>query len=249
MQAGKLGYPGYPGYPASGSPPDVSLLNAFTGLGAGLSTFASNAARDIATTTPLLSSEPPAPDAAATATPPPAAPAQPVPRMPAGVNPYGDDPHAQALWLAEKAIMGPESGGKANAQNPVSSAGGLFQIINPTWDAAIRKMGLPVAQSDAERNQQKYLPDLNTAVMRTINTDAAKALDSQGLPVTVQTLQAAHRLGPGGAAQAIRAAMSDPDAPLVGNGLSADATKGNGDIARLTVGQFLAAPYPRAGNN
>jgi hypothetical protein len=167
--------------------------------------------------------------------------------MPPGPNPYGDNPHAAELWLAERAIMGPESGGKADAQNPVTSAGGLFQITNGTWDAAAQKLGLPAATSDAERDIQKYQPGLNTAVMRQINTEAAAHLDAQGLPVTVETLQAAHRLGPGGATEAIKAAMTNPDAPLVGHGLAASAVKGNGDISGLTVGQFLASPYPRAG--
>lgn len=166
--------------------------------------------------------------------------------MPPGPNPYGNDPHAQALWLAERSIMGPESGGKANAQNPVSSAGGLFQITNGTFSAALQKMGITPPSSQAELNALKYQPDLNTKVMRQINTEAAGTLDAAGLPVTVQTLQAAHRLGPGGATAAIKAAMQDPNAPLVGNGLAADAVKGNGDIARLTVGEFLARPYPGA---
>lgn len=166
------------------------------------------------------------------------------PRMPSGPNPYGDNPHAQALWLAERAIVGPESGGKADAQNKVSSAGGLFQVIDSTWDATMREMGLPVASSIEDRNAQKYMPDLNTRVMRQINTEAAGALDAAGLPVTVQTLQAAHRLGPAGATAALKTAMRDRDAPLVGNGLARDAVRGNGDIARLTVGQFLASPYP-----
>ncbi len=225
----------------------MSLLNGLGALGSGLSAFAKNAAADdlTRTATPLLSS--PAPEAAATeATPPP--PAQlPGPRMPQGANPYGDDPHAQTLWLAEQSIKGPESGGKADAQNPVSSAGGLFQITDKTWDSALNKLGIPPAASEAERNAQKYQPDLNTRVMRSINTDAAWTLDAAGLPVTVQTLQAAHRLGPTGAVEAISAAMRDPTAPLIGNGLAPSAVRGNGDISHLSVGQFLNAPYPRAG--
>jgi hypothetical protein len=228
----------------------MSLINGLGAFGATLSAFAGEAAKDALTETParapLLSSTPAAANtAAANTTPPDSTPATASlagPRMPPGVNPY-TGPHAAALWQAESAIMGPESGGKANAQNPVSSAGGLFQIINPTWDSAIQKMGLPVASSDVERDVQKYQPGLNTAVMRSINTAAASALDAAGLPVTLQTLQAAHRLGPGGAAQAIKAAQANPDAPLVGNGLAADAVRGNGDIARLTVGEFLASPY------
>lgn len=223
----------------------MSLMDGISGLGTGLSAFGKEGLADTLAPrrTPLLMmpSPPVAPTEGATSV----AATQPIgPRMPPGVNPYGDDKHAQALWLAERAIVGPESGGKANAQNPISSAGGLFQIINPTWDAAMRKLGLPVAVSDEQRKAQKYDPDLNTAVMRAINKEAAGALDSAGLPVTVQTLQAAHRLGPAGAAAAIKAAMDNPDAPLVGNGLSPDAVRGNGDIARLTVGEFLARPYP-----
>lgn len=222
----------------------MSLINGISTLGSGLASFAADATKDAETQSRaslLNSAPPPAPAASEAAAPLPG------PRMPAGTNPYGTDPHAQALWLAEKAIMGPESGGKADAQNPVSSAGGLFQIINPTWDAAIQKLGLPVASSDDERNAQKYLPDLNTRVMRQINSEAAAALDKAGLPVDVQTLQAAHRLGPGGAVAAIKAAMANPDAPLIGNGLSPGAVRGNGDISHLSVSEFLKSPYPRSG--
>lgn len=234
----------------------MSLINGIASLGSGLNAFAGAGIADIETKAAkasLLNNTAPT-DTPAVDTPAPVAPATPPaptlpgPRMPAGPNPYGDNPHADALWAAEQSIKGPESGGKANAQNPVSSAGGLFQITDSTWDSALNKLGLPQPSSTAERNAQKYTPDLNTAVMRSINTDAAGALDAQGLPVTVQTLQAAHRLGPGGAAAAIKAAMNNPDAPLVGNGLAASATKGNGDISSLTVGQFLNAPYPGARN-
>lgn len=228
----------------------MSLINGIAAMGSGLSSVATTAAQEEVSRASLLNNASPVKKAAEPEAASPeaieATPEKAGPRMPPGVNPYGTGPHAAELWLAERAIMGPESGGKANAQNPISSAGGLFQIINPTWDAAIQKLGLPVAASDAERNAQKYQPELNTRVMRAINTEAARALDAQGLPVTPETLQAAHRLGPGGAAAAIKASLADPDAPLVGNGLAPDAVKGNGDVAGLTVGQFLARPYPRA---
>jgi hypothetical protein len=228
----------------------MSLLNGISGLGTSLSAFAGSAATDEATkATSLLNNTPPPADPAAVQAAPAdagAAASLPGPRMPPGVNPYGDNPHAQALWLAEQSIKGPESGGKADAQNPVSSAGGLFQITDSTWDRALQTMGLPTASDQANRNAQKYNPDLNTSVFRQINTEAASALDAAGLPVDAQTLSAAHRLGPSGATTAIKAAMADPSAPLVGNGLSPDAVKGNGDISHMTVGQFLAAPYPNA---
>ena len=225
----------------------MSLLNGISALGSGLSSYAEAGIKDEAARVkaPLLNSVAPPTDAPTAA--PDAPKPLPGPRVPDGVNPYGTGPHAAVLWQAERSIVGPESGGRANAQNPVSSAGGLFQIINPTWDAAMRRMGLPVAESDAERNAQKYLPDLNTRVMRQINTDAAAALAAHDLPVNVQTLQAAHRLGPAGATLAVQAAMENPNAPLVGNGLALNAARGNGDISRLTVGQFLAKPYPGSG--
>lgn len=231
----------------------MSLLNsALSGLGSGLVSFASDTLKDEEMRRQLPLMNMPKKEEIASAPKPmeeknaPEEKKLPGPRMPAGVNPYGDNPHAQELWLAERAIVGPESGGRANAQNPVSSAGGLYQITDSTWDSALRGLGLPVAATREDRNAQKYDANLNTRVMRQINTEAAAALDHAGLPVTVETLQAAHRLGPAGAASALRAAIMDPNAPLVGHGLAPDAVRGNGDIARLTVGQFLARPYPGA---
>jgi hypothetical protein len=227
----------------------VSLINGISGLGAGLNAFGSNAAADVTAPTrmPLLDSTPAATTPAAT--PPAATPTQAAPAAaatPPGANPY-TGPHAAALWQAENAIKGPESGGKADAQNTTTTAGGLFQITNGTFSAALQKMGVSPPTSQDDLNALKYNPDVNTKVMRQINADAAATLDAQGLPVNVQTLQAAHRLGPGGASTAIKAALTNPDAPLVGNGLAPDAVKGNGDIASMTVGQFLASPYPKAG--
>ena len=225
----------------------ASLLNGISSLGSGLISFGDDAikeevAKETRPRASLMNDAPPPPPQAEAK----AEPAKPGPRMPEGVNPYGTGPHAQALWLAERAIVGPESGGRADAQNPLTSAGGKFQIIDSTFKSALQKMGITPPQSQAELNAMKYDPDWNTKIMRQINSEAASALASQGLPVNVETLQAAHRLGPGGAAAAIKAAISDPDAPLVGNGLPGGAIRGNGDIARLTVSQFLARPYPGA---
>lgn len=231
----------------------MSLLNGLSAFGGGLKSYTANLANDEAENAArgsLLNSAPPAATTPA-AQPPPRAtsygdPSLPGPRMPAGPNPYGDNPHAAALWAAEQAIKGPESGGKADAQNPISSAGGLFQITDGTFSNALEKMGVTPPKSKAELDAMKYNPETNTSVMRTINSDAAAALDKAGLPVTVATLQAAHRLGVGGAITAIKTAIQDPNAPLVGNGLDPTAARGNGDISGLTVAGFLGSPYPRA---
>lgn len=234
----------------------MSLLNGLSAIGAGLRTTGEEMAKDEEQKDRLKSLLNSVPSVAPVSEVPPTAspattygdPSKPGPRMPAGPNPYGTGKNAQALWAAELAIVGPESGGKADAQNPTTSAGGKFQIVDSTFRSALEKMGVTPPQSQAELNALKYDPEVNTSVMRVINTEAASALEAQGLPVTVATLQAAHRLGPAGAAAAIKAAMQNPDSPLVGNGLAADAVRGNGDVARLTVGQFLASPYPRSGS-
>lgn len=227
----------------------MSLINGISALGTGLMNFSGSTALDqenqgALPRSPTSTVAAPVPRETAPATQGPVV--QPAPANDPS-NPYGDNPHAGALWAAERAIAKPESGGRAGAQNPVSSAGGLFQITDGTWDAAMQKLGVPLATTQSDRNAQKYNPELNTRAMRQINTEAAAALDSAGLPVTPQTLMAAHRLGPTGAIDAVRAALRDPSAPLVGNGLSAGAVRGNGDVSGLTVGQFLARPYPNAG--
>ena len=231
----------------------MSLLNGFSATGQTVSGFAGGLVEDWLTK-PLPPREAPA-LAAPVAQPEPKIEAQPktawTPQdqnytLPPGTNPYQGHQNAPALWSAERAIVGPESGGRPNAQNPVTSAGGLFQVIDSTFNNTLKKLGIPIGDTPEARQAQKYDPDLNTRVMRQINQDAAGALARASLPVTVETLQAAHRLGPGGAVAAIRAAQGDPDAPLVGNGLSQAALRGNGDISGMTVGQFLMAPYPRS---
>lgn len=227
----------------------MSLINGIAALGSGLKAAGDDITKEEDQKerfTSLLNSAPQTPAAQPVATSY-GDPSLPGPRMPAGANPYGQGPNAQALWAAELAIKGPESGGKADAQNSISSAGGLFQVIDSTFKSALEKMGITPPQSQAELSAMKYDPGLNTSVMRVINKEAAEALNKAGLPVNVQTLQAAHRLGVGGAVSALRAAMENPDAPLVNNGLAESATQGNGDISGLTVGQFLKSPYPRSG--
>lgn len=229
----------------------MSLLNGLASLGSGFRSAGEDLAKELDQKERFVSLLNNAPQVG---TPPEAPrvttygdPSKPGPRMPSGANPYGTGPNATALWAAELSIKGPESGGKADAQNPISSAGGLFQVTNSTFSNALEKMGIAPPASQAELDQMKYNPDLNTRVMRVINAEAAEALEKAGLPVTVKTLQAAHRLGPAGAVSAIRTSMQNPEAPLVGSGLGSDAVRGNGDIAGLSVSRFLQSPYPRSG--
>ena len=132
--------------------------------------------------------------------------------------------------------------GNARAQNPYSSAGGLYQITDGTWTAMMRKYHPDLVQgkSDIDIKAMKYDPALNTRVAAELTHDSAKSFISQGLPVTPQTLAAAHRLGVGGAQAALHATPETPLAQVAPDVLS----KGNEDISGLTVAQFLQNPYP-----
>lgn len=134
----------------------------------------------------------------------------------AAAQKYGRNPND----MLRKAQI--ESGGNPDAQNPRSSAGGLYQFI----DSTAKQYGLsnkfdPAAAADAaarlDRDNEAYLT-------RTL-----------GRPVTGGELYLAHQQGMGGAAKI----LSNPDAPaasLVG----AKAVTLNGGSSGETAGQFAS---------
>lgn len=115
-------------------------------------------------------------------------------------------------------IIGVESGGKATAQNPNSSAGGLGQFIDSTWLATVRahrpdiaagksKAEILALKKDASPAGKQLQRDMVTAY----TNDNAKALVASGMPVTPGSLYLAHFAGVGGAKEVLRA---DPNASL-----------------------------------
>lgn len=129
---------------------------------------------------------------------------------------YGQDPS----YLQRQAII--ESGGRPGAQNPNSSAGGLFQFIDSTAkDYGLSNKFDPVAASDAAARLARD----NGAVL-------AKAL---GRAPTPGELYLAHQQGSGGA----RGLLTNPDAPaasIVGR----KAVLGNGGSPNDTAAQFAS---------
>jgi hypothetical protein len=98
-------------------------------------------------------------------------------------------------------IIRVESGGNANAKNPLSSAAGLGQFIDSTW-LKVMQNHRPDLASSLSREQQlalRYDPALATELLTYFTRDNKAYLDSLKLPVSAGNLYLVHFLGPGGA--------------------------------------------------
>lgn len=96
------------------------------------------------------------------------------------------------------AVMGLESRGKANAQNPNSSANGLFQIIDSTWE----ELGGGDRNDEATqiRNGVAYLAKVKGTMK-----------SSTGLDPSPAEIYMGHMLGPKGGLSLMNAAKANPD--------------------------------------
>jgi hypothetical protein len=122
-------------------------------------------------------------------------------------------------------IIGAESGGRAGARNPESSAGGLGQFTDGTWLAVIRRHrpDLAATRTEAELLQMKFDPKLSREMTIAHVRENRDALAAEGLPTDQGSLYLAHFLGLGGAEAALRAS---PDAPI-GAVMSPEAMRAN----------------------
>lgn len=123
-------------------------------------------------------------------------------------------------------IIKVESGGKANAKNPNSSATGAGQFIASTWLGMVRKYrpDLMDGRTNAEILALRNDYALSREMTRRYAEENAGFLAAQGLPQTPGNIYLAHFLGPRGAAQVLKAAPGTPIEAIVG----ADAVKANG---------------------
>lgn len=127
---------------------------------------------------------------------------------------YGLDPNAM------RAIAQIESAGNPRAQNPRSSAGGLFQFIDATAsDYGLENRFDPAQAADAGA--------------RLARDNAARLRGVLGREPTAGELYLAHQQGGGGASRLLR----DPNARAV-DIVGADAVRLNGGDADMTAGEF-----------
>jgi len=102
-----------------------------------------------------------------------------------------------------------ESGGRADARNPRSSASGLFQFIDPTYLSYARRM-FP-GMDDQSLLAKKNDPTIQNQVMEKFTNDNVGILQKAGIPINNGSVYAAHFLGPQGATRALGA---DPNTPI-----------------------------------
>lgn len=137
-------------------------------------------------------------------------------------------------------IRAAESGGNPNAKNPKSSATGLYQFTDGTWDAVAKAHPQLGLTPDGRRD-----PRQQEAAIRAFTADNARSLASAGIEPTGGNLYAAHFLGAGGARNVLTQPDSAPVAAIVGQGV----VKANPFLARMTVGDFKRWTASKGGND
>lgn len=86
-----------------------------------------------------------------------------------------------------------ESSGGQNLKNPNSSATGLFQFTSGTWE--YMKKRHPKFKDILDRGRMDF--DASAVAAALYIQDNSKILQNNGIPVNIETLYAAHFLGPG----------------------------------------------------
>lgn len=129
-----------------------------------------------------------------------------------------------------------ESGGNINAQNPNSSAHGLYQFLSGTWNDVRAKhpeLNLPPTVAQATAEQQGAAHTAFTA-------DNAAALKANGIQPNDRNLRMAHLLGADGAAAFLRGLSANPNAPATSL-VSPDAARSNQSVFFDKNGQARTA--------
>lgn len=109
-------------------------------------------------------------------------------------------------------LRGAESGHKATAKNPYSSAYGADQFISGTWLTMVKKYRPDLLKG---RTTQQVLalranPDLSAFMADKYRQENAAVLRKAGLPVTDETLYLAHGFGAGGAVTLLKTPANTP---------------------------------------
>lgn len=138
-----------------------------------------------------------------------------------------------------------ESGGRADARNPNSSATGADQFTESTW---LRMVANEQPAWAAGKSRQEILnmrmdPEKSGQMAEALDRESAKALAAAGQPATNENLYAAHHFGAGAGVKFARASGDTP----IESVLSADAIAANPYLRGKTKAQVVANWNARAG--
>ncbi|MER8793970.1 hypothetical protein NKH75_07145 [Mesorhizobium sp. M0984] len=143
-----------------------------------------------------------------------------------------------AVNVVTDKIIGVESGGDANAENPNSSASGVGQFLDSTWVQTVRQHRPDIAagKSAAQLIALKKDRTLGREMTKAYQQDNADYLANRGEATTPGNIYLAHFLGPGGAVNVLKA---DPNTPIV-NVVGQDVVRANPFLAGKTVADTIA---------
>lgn len=159
-------------------------------------------------------------------------------------------------------IVGAESGGKATAKNPKSSAYGLGQFTKSTWkrfaESPVGKM-LKGKMDTVEWLAARAIPEIAMQGMRWLTQLNAEHLEKHGVPANATTLYLAHFMGAQGAVNLYQADpnqnaraflhQSDPkhaDAIIKANPTVFTEKRSVGDIVAWSAKHMGVKPDPNA---
>ena len=119
------------------------------------------------------------------------------------------------ITRAAHKITAVESGGRADAQNPNSTARGRGQFIESTWLDVMRRHRPDLTQTRTEKQLLALRDDraISDEMTKAYASDNAGRLEAEGYTTTEANIYLMHFLGPDGG---VRALKSDPDAPITG---------------------------------
>lgn len=133
-------------------------------------------------------------------------------------------------------IIGVESGGNPNAQNPNSSAGGAGQFIDSTWLSMLAAHRPDLQGTPQELLALKNDPQLSREMTAAYAADNGKILQGAGYDASPGNTYLAHFAGPQGAVKVLSADPSTPVSQVLGEA----AMKSNKFLQGMTAGDLQA---------
>jgi len=120
-----------------------------------------------------------------------------------------------------------------------TTAGGVWQIIGPTWNDAVARYSLPYGEAD--RGQSEAQAVVSNYIIREY---AATTQNALGRPVTTQDVWGSYLFGPRDGIK-VAAASASPDTPL--SDLVSGTSLSNNGMSGWTVGQWQSYARQRLG--